>query len=186
MIAASRLARSRSLPEIEYRELRETSDFAGFVCGDSEIDKWARLHALKHHDSKKHLVTVAAFDDAPEQVIGFYALSIVVEKVSNLGGDVPFFAFQDATRCPCLQLSYMAMQKSLQGLEQGTLVLANVIRTFARLGSEIGIPALIVMPGSERARKFYSERGGFEPYAKGSGLFMPLRFAMLTVDAAVD
>lgn len=164
--------------------MRETTDFAGFVCGDSEIDKWARRDAYKHHDSRRHLVTLASFDDAPDHTIGFYALSIVVEMVANLGGDVPFFAFQDATRFSCLQLSYMAMEKSLQGQEHGTLVLANVIRTFARLGSEIGIPALIVTPGSERARKFYAERGGFEPYAKGSSMFMPLRFAMLTVDAA--
>ncbi|SFO02014.1 hypothetical protein [Sphingomonas sp. OK281] len=172
------------MPEIEYRDLSDTTDFANFVCGDSEIDKWLRNDARKHHGQRKHLVTFASFGDAPDSVVGFYALSAVVEKVANLGGDVPFFAFQDASRCPCLQLTYMAMQKEHQAQDHGTLLLANVIRTFARLGSEIGIPALIVAPGSERARKFYIDRGSFEPYAKGGGLFLPLRVATSIVTAA--
>lgn len=183
MIAACKLS-FRLVVGIEYRPLSEGTLRTGFISGDSDIDRWFLKKAWQDHSSRKHVVTCASFEEADAAVIGFFALSTVVESAANLGAEVPFFAYQDARNCPCLQLTYMAIHKDHQCKEHGTLVLARVVQEFAHVGTQIGIPALIVMPGTARARRFYDERGGFTGYAKGAGMFMPLQTALATLTEA--
>lgn len=176
----------RRLPAIEYASISASTVTDNFVCGLDDIEKWFRKSALIDHNKRKHIVTCASFEDEPDHVIGVYALSMVVEEVRNLGDGLAYYPFFGNNKyCPCLQLVYMAMRSEHQAQDHGTIMLGEITRKFADVGTEIGIPALILTPGDKRAAKFYKQRGGFVHYARGGGMFLPLRTAVETVTAAV-
>ena len=173
------------MPTIEYSSISDTTDTASFVCGLSEIEKWFRKSALVDHLRQKHIVTCATYEGAPDDIVGLYALSTVVEDTAKLGSGISYFPFfGDSRYCPALQIVYMAIRRDLQGSDQGTIVLGEIVKRFATIGEQIGIPALILTPSNPDAARFYKERGGFAPYKKGAGMFLPLQSAIATLEAA--
>lgn len=164
---------------LEYRDLCADTDTAKFICGDAEIDKWFRTKSHRDHFSGKHIVTCARFD-GEEPVIGFYALSSVVEDAKKLPG-VAFFPFSSDRFFPCVQLVYLAVHKPIQRRGYGAIIMGQVIRTFANVGAAIGIPALIVTPLNDDAKRFYTSLG-FEPYERGTRMFLPLQTALAAVE----
>lgn len=107
--------------------------------------------------------------------MGFYALSAVVEGARKIpGSSVPFFRFGSEQYFPCIQLVYLAVQKELQRQSYGETIMAYALRDFAEIGQTIGMPAMIVTPLNEDAKRFYA-RLGFEPYDRGMRMFLPLK-----------
>jgi GNAT superfamily N-acetyltransferase len=168
---------------INFRTLNADTDCSGFVCGDAEIDKWFRNKALRDHDRQRHLVTCVRFDGS-EEVIGFYALSTVVENAKKLP-DVKFFPLETDAYFPCIQLVYLAISATHQNDLYGTEVIGDLIRRFAEIGAFIGIPAMIVTPLNEDAARFY-KRLGFLAYPTGKRLVLPWQAAMAIVREAEE
>lgn len=112
--------------------------------------------------------------------MGFYALTAVVEEAKKLP-HVPFFNFPSSTHFPCIQLVYMAIRKDCQRQQHGTAVLAEIVRSFVEIGRLIGVPAMILTPINNDARRFYAWLG-FEPYA--DRMFLGLEQAIATLAAA--
>jgi GNAT superfamily N-acetyltransferase len=77
----------------------------------------------------------------------------------------------------------MAMHSDLQREGYGTIVLGEIVRVFAEVGSAIGMPAMILTPINEDAKRFY-KRLGFEPYDRGQRMFLGLEAALATIAAA--
>ncbi|MCD2324999.1 hypothetical protein LQ953_13325 [Sphingomonas sp. IC-56] len=151
------------------------------MCGDAEIDKWFRNKALKDHGTSKHIVTCATLEGSSD-VIGFYALSAVVEDVRKLPeASVSFFSYGSELYFPCIQLVYLAVIKPLQGNLYGEVIMSYALREFAHIASSIGMPAMIVTPLNERAKKFYTKLG-FEPYDRGMRMFLPLQSVLTGID----
>lgn len=118
-------------------------------------------------------------------MVGFFALSSVVEEAKKLP-DVPFVPFFGSPLYfPCVQLVYMAMHTEFQKQGYGTEVLGEVVRVFAEVGNAIGIPALILTPINDDAKRFYA-RLGFEPYDKGTRMFLGLEAAAATFNEASE
>ncbi len=166
---------------LSFRELRADCATHKFVSGDSEIDGWLRKKALKDHSARKHIVTCAREDDK-EDILGFYALSSVVESARALP-DVDFFPFETDAFFPCLQLVYLAVHQDHQRKAYGSIILAEIVRNFANVGEYTGLPALIVTPLNEDAKRFYL-RFGFTEYPRGPRLVLPIQAAIAAVEAA--
>ncbi|MEC7819198.1 MAG: GNAT family N-acetyltransferase [Pseudomonadota bacterium] len=166
---------------MEYRQLCPDTVWSAFVSGDGEIDSWLRKKSHRDHAARKHIVTCARLD-GEKDVIGFYALSTVVESVKSLPG-VGFFTFGSDSYFPCLQLVYLAVDQPHQRKNHGTIIMGQLIRDFAEIGKIIGLPAMIVLPLNADAKRFY-ERLGFEPYPNGRKMFLPLQSAIATVEEA--
>jgi len=127
------------------------------------------------------MVTCARLDGS-EDLLGFYALSSVVESAKSLP-DVNFFPFETDTYFPCVQLVYLAVHQPHQRQLHGTTIMGELIRQFAAIGEITGLPAMIVTPLNDDARRLY-RRLGFEPYPKGKRLMLPLQTAIATVQEA--
>lgn len=166
---------------LSFRELHPECSRHNFESGDNEIDEWLRKKAIRDHSAGKHIVTCAR-KSGDEEILGFYALSSVVENAKALPG-VRFFPFETNAYFPCLQLVYLAVHKPHQGKLYGTAIMAELVRRFADIGQYIGLPALIVTPLNKDAKRFYL-RLGFEAYPKGPRLVLPLQTAVATVKAA--
>lgn len=158
---------------------RHCSDISttSFCCGDAEIDKWFRAKSLKDHDKRKHIVTCVYPTGDDARVIGFYALSTVIEEVGNLSGVsyVPFFG--NPKYFPCLSMVYLAVEKSHQRQGIGSAIMVKVILDFADYGEQIGLPLLILTPLNNKVAAFY-ESLGFARYTRGVGMFLPLQTAI--------
>ena len=127
------------------------------------------------------MVTCARFD-GQEDLLGFYALSSVSEDAKKLP-DVKFFPFETKSYFPCIQLVYLAISQPLQRSGHGTEIVADLTRRFAIIGEIIGIPAMIVTPLNKDAARLY-QRCGFEAYAGGTRMVLPLQTAIATVREA--
>jgi hypothetical protein len=77
----------------------------------------------------------------------------------------------------------MAMRTDLQRKQHGTGVLGEVVRVFAEIGSAVGMPAMVLTPLNDDARRFY-RRMGFEPYDRNTRMFPGLEAAWATIAAA--
>jgi ribosomal protein S18 acetylase RimI-like enzyme len=173
------------LPAIAYRPLRRDTRCDKFVCGDAEIDKWFRKHAYRDHCESKHVVTCAYIEGHEEDVVGFYALSSVIEDAKKLP-EVKFFPFGGTAYFPCIQIVYIGVQKDFQrqpDLRVGSIILGHIVKQFAELGTLIGMPALIVTPMNAQVANFYG-RIGFAHYDNNTRMVLPLRLAVETVEQA--
>jgi GNAT superfamily N-acetyltransferase len=152
-----------------------------FSCGDAEIDKWFRNNGLKDHNKYKHIVTCACFADDTARLVGFYALSTVVEPSATLphGVHSPFYG--DGGHYPALHLVYLAVDKPFQNQKIGTAMMARVILEFAAIGETIGIPVMTLTPISEKVASFYRDLG-FQKFKRGMGMFLPLATALAVRD----
>ena len=171
--------------KISFRRHCSEISTTSFCCGDAEIDKWFRSKSLKDHDKRKHIVTCVhtAGDDAG--VIGFYALSTVIEEARNLPGVfyVPFFG--NPNYFPCLSMVYLAVQQDQQRQGIGSAIMVKVILDFAVYGEQIGLPLLILTPLDNKVAAFY-ESLGFERYKRGLGMFLPLQTAIDMRERLID
>jgi GNAT superfamily N-acetyltransferase len=170
------------LHSIDCRPLCADTQRASFTCGDAEIDKWFRNAALKHHEARKHLVTCARFLES-ERVVGFYALSAVVEDVRKLPkASISFFSFGSDRYFPCIQLVYLAVETALQRDKLGKTIMGYALRDFAEIGQRIGMPAMILTPLNSDAARFYHDLG-FLPYEGGTRMFLPLKSVLSGLSA---
>ena len=166
---------------LNYRELTAECATHQFVSGDSDIDKWFLKKSLKDHNKRKHVVTCVREGESRE-ILGFYALSSVVEDAKALP-EVDFFPFSTSFYFPCLQLVYLAVNQPKQRQSYGTIIMAEIVRRFAEIGQYTGLPALIVTPLNEDAERFYL-RLGFTRYPKLKRLVLPIQTAIATVNEA--
>lgn len=166
---------------LDYRELCGDTARHKLKCGDAEIDKWWFKDALKHHDARKHVTTCVRRDPQSDPV-GFYTLSTVTEDVRDLPG-VSIFSLGH-NYFPCLQLVYLAVDAPHQRQGIGTEAVIHLTLRYAEIGQAIGIPAMIVTPLNNDAERLYRSLG-FQPYPRHPRLFMPLRVAVETRDAAL-
>lgn len=168
---------------LNYRVLTAECETHKFVSGDGEIDKWFRKKSLRDHTSRKHVVTCVR-EDEDQKILGFYALSSVVEDAKALP-EVNFFPFATSAYFPCLQLVYLAVDRPKQRQQYGTIIMAEIVRRFAEIGRYTGLPALIVTPLNDEAERFYL-RLGFTRYPKAKRLVLPIQTALATIEQAKE
>ena len=175
------------VPALEYRYLDEAVKRAGFSCRNPEIDQWFARRALKAHREGSIVVICAHLAGQPDRPIGFYALATVAEEVARLPGLPPRHRLRSGAHFSALQLVWLGVDHRFQGQGFGIRLMAQVVRTFAAVGPQIGLPALIVMPHPEnygRLKLFY-EGLDFREYVDGGTMFLPLQLA-LSAQASQD
>jgi len=154
----------------------------GLICTNPEINKWFAGSAKKQHADGSVRVTCAVEDGVGDRPLGFYALATVAEEISNLPG--VYHPFRGGEHFSALQLVWLATDKGYVDRGLGSLMVGEVIRLFARVGPEIGLPHLIVVPAEqdyERLVGFYDGLG-FKPYKDGEAMFLTLPEAIDAVN----
>jgi GNAT superfamily N-acetyltransferase len=164
-----------AVPSLEFWPLTKNASKASFGCGEKQVDDYFRKHAWKSHERTTHRVTCCALPGVSKAAAGFYSLACVTEEIGKLPGHY-YAAFGSSKLFPCLQLAWMGVHKPMQGSKIGLKMLGRVVETFAKVGTEIGLPHLIVVPINDEVNRFYSKMD-FEEYDKGERMFLPLQVA---------
>lgn len=162
------------LPPIRFVTLSEEHDCAGFDCNNNEINQWVRRKAIKEHQPGVLNVT-CAIPEGKLRPIGIFALSTVAEEVGNLPG-FKYRIFRSGLHFPAMHLVWLATDKGFADRGLGKLMAGHVIRIFADVGTQIGIPHLILTPAEQDREKlvqFYSDLG-FKCYKDGDSMFLSI------------
>lgn len=175
------MAAGDPLPSINFIPIGERMVRRGFRCASRDINSWFERKALKEHISGCVRVNCAVEDGLPHRPIGFYALAVVVEEVSNLPGS--YHPFRGGGHFSALQLVWLATDRGFVRRGLGERMVGRAITTFAQIGPLIALPHLIVVPDPkdhDRLTRFYTKLG-FTSYKDGEAMFLPLQSAVQAV-----
>jgi len=162
------------VPSVQFKPLNHAACKTRFTCGAKDIDKYLANDAWKQHSRGTHRVTYCHLT-ASSAPAGFFTLACVTEEIRKIKG--AYHPFGGSDRFPCLQLVWLGVHSNLQGQKIGKLMLAQAIATFARVGEQIGLPHLVLIPISDEVKPFYAKLG-FREYDGGQRMFLPLESAI--------
>jgi hypothetical protein len=135
------------LPAIQFEPLSDGHDCSGFRCSNNEINQWVARKARKEHTPGVMHVT-CAIPRGEGRPIGVYALSTVAEEISNLPGK-NYRLFRSGKHFPAMHLVWLATDMGFEDRGLGKTMVGRVIRQFAELGTQMGIPHLILTPANQ-------------------------------------
>lgn len=150
--------------------LNDRHDRKGFDCGDVELNGWLCQVARQHKEKGVSSTFVAVAEDASQDVLGFYAISLA----ELVNADLPAqYRKRLPARVPVFRLGRLATSAGYQGNGIGEFMLFDAIDRVTRIASEVGGVGFVVN-AKHSAVDFYTQYG-FEQMADHShNLFLPL------------
>lgn len=131
------------------------------------MNDWLRNIANQHQKKNLSRTYVAVFPDAPETIVGYYALAaFLVETaempVKRLPGKVS-----------AVLLARLAVDKNHKGRGLGAFLLMHALDTVLKTSEAVGVQCVVVEAIDDNAAAFY-RKYGFEPFtATPRRLFLP-------------
>ncbi len=145
----------------------------GFHCNVEALDNY--IHKQAGQDIKRRInrVFVASLPDTPEVILGYYSLSTLSIKLTQLP--------ETLTRklpkhpIPAALIGRLAVSKNVQGRGIGKMMLVDAIKRTLSVSEQIAIYAMVVDAINDTAKEFY-EQFGFNRLSDDSPrLFLPLK-----------
>lgn len=150
--------------------LSDRHDRKGFDCGNAELNNWFAQVARQHKEKGVSSTFVAVADEAAQEVLGFYAISLAELVTTDLPAQ---YRKRLPARVPVFRLGRLATAKRHERKCIGEFMLFDAIDRVTRIAGEIGGVGLMVN-AKESAIDFY-KRYGFEQMADHPlNLFLPL------------
>jgi GNAT superfamily N-acetyltransferase len=147
-------------------------DRQSFDCGRPELNDWLRNIARQHQDKGLSKTFVAALDDAPSRICGYYALTLTEVDTQSLS---------EAQRkklprlIPGIRLGRLAVDAQFQGKRLGELLLIDALERVRLIHQHAGVVGLFVDAIDDKAAAFYAHFG-FEAFTDDPlKLFLPVR-----------
>lgn len=135
-----------------------------FQCAEPELERWLKQRALKNQLAGASRVFVVCADDA---VVGYYALAAGSVRHAEAPGRI---RRNMPEPIPVAILGRLAVHSAWGGRGIGGGLLKDAVERTLNLAEGMGIRILLCHAISERAKKFYQDRG-----------FVPSPVAPLTV-----
>lgn len=178
------------LPALEYKPLHG-SHVGAFSCGEHEIDRFFRKHALNEHKKFHSRVTVAFFEGTNE-VAAFYALSVrlvnekVLAKEENRTWLQRYRNFNNVFIC--LNLEYVAVARKHQRQGLGKVLMGRVLEEFATIAKSSSIQLITGRAIDRDVFEFYKQLG-FQEYGTDANqplMFLPAISVIEMIDSVRD
>ena len=129
-----------------------------FASGRQELDEWLQRVARQHQDKGLSKTFVAINESAPDQIYGYYALTLSELDSHHL----PETRRKKLPRrIPGVRLGRLAVHKNYQGKGLGELLLVDAMTRARRIFTEAGGIGLFVDAIDEQTAG-YCRRFGFE------------------------
>jgi len=131
-------------------------DRQGFDCGRQELNDWLRKVARQHQDKGLSKTFVATREDAPDRILGYYALTLAELENRHLP---EAWRKKLPRRIPGVRLGRLAVDRRCQGKGLGELLLIDALTRMRRVYTEAGGIGLFVDAIDEQAAGFYRRFG---------------------------
>jgi GNAT superfamily N-acetyltransferase len=155
--------------------LAKSHDRSAFDCGDDVLNQYLRRYARQNHDSGGAKCFVAAPEDAPLRILGFYTLS----PASIEYGRTPALVTKGLGRydVPVFRLGRLAVDAAAQGRGLGGALLLRAVDRCIRVAGEVGGVALLIDAKNARAASWYVSYGASPLLDAPLSLVLPLALA---------
>jgi GNAT superfamily N-acetyltransferase len=141
--------------------LDQHHDVSGFDCGEPALNTWLRTIAHQHQNKNLSKTFVLVDDEAPQTIIGFYALAL--RGLMPREALPPAMAKKLPSNVPGYTLARLAVGAPFQGAGYGETLLMDAIFRARSVASQAGGPFLFVDAKDSRAANFYANYG-FAPF----------------------
>jgi GNAT superfamily N-acetyltransferase len=156
-----------------------------FVCGYRDIDRWFREDALKCHAELQYRVVTAHLVGQLDSVVGFYAMTTLLESQIELEGGSRWLGFRPQSgRFSTVQLSYVAVHRDLQRQGYGTVLMGAVLQDFYEVVIRTGIFSLTLQAINRDVMDFYKRLGFVQygnPHAEMPKMILPAQSVIETI-----
>jgi len=136
--------------------LTGSHDRQGFDGGRQELNDWLRKVARQHQDKGLSKTFVAIREDAPDRILGYYALTLAELENRHLP---EAWRNKLPRRIPGVRLGRLAVDRRCQGKGLGELLLIDALTRTRRIYTEAGGIGLFVDAIDEEAAGFYRRFG---------------------------
>ncbi len=136
--------------------LTGSHDRQGFDGGRQELNDWLRKVARQHQDKGLSKTFVATREDAPDRILGYYALTLAELENRHLP---EAWRNKLPRRIPGVRLGRLAVDRRCQGKGLGELLLIDALTRTRRIYTEAGGIGLFVDAIDEEAAGFYRRFG---------------------------
>jgi GNAT superfamily N-acetyltransferase len=152
--------------------LAGSHDRQGFDCGRIELNDWLKNVARQHQDKGLSRTFVAALENQPAQICGYYALTLTEVDTQSLQAP---YRKKLPRMIPGVRLGRLAVDQRYQDRRLGELLLMDSIERVRRIHEHAGVVGLFVDALDGNAARFYA-RYGFEAFVdEPLRLFLPVR-----------
>lgn len=160
---------------IQIHPLQSHHDTEAFSCGDDALDQWFRRTAGQHIRKGISRTYVAVTSDHPQQVLGFYSLTVGEAETGALPAAL---AKTLPRKIPIVLLGRLGVAVRAQGRGIGGHLLVDALRRTVRVASEVGISAILVEAKNPKAVLFYQHFGFLTLPDSPQRLVLPVKTAI--------
>jgi X-X-X-Leu-X-X-Gly heptad repeat protein len=140
--------------------LNSAHDASGFDSGSSAQTEWLRRHALLAQSAGTSRVYVVTEVDSPV-VVGYFALA--AGSVELADGSARLRKGVGRHPVPVAVLTRLGVDRRARAGGLGRVLVRDALLRVNTAADVIGIRALLIHAGSDRARAFYEHLAEFEP-----------------------
>jgi len=139
-----------------------------FTCGKRPLDSFLKNKAKKVVKRSEHRVFCAHLDGSPN-VIGYYALQLGTDSVSELPDANKDNYLKNYVAFPALNLSFLAVDSQYRRQGLGQFLLMDVFARAAIIAEHAGFYALTLVSLDEDSTAFYTSLN-FRVYSENTRL----------------
>ncbi len=155
---------------IRFLELSRAHNRDNFDCGNADLNNFLRNFARQNLKKGLSRTFVAVDDKFPEEILGFYTLSLFEILAIKLPER---FEKRYKGRIPAVKLARLAVAKGKQRQQLGKHMLINAIKRVVLIAEHAGVIGMFVDATNESAIGYY-QKFGFMPLPNHlSQLFLP-------------
>ena len=171
-----------TVPNWHEEPIQKAHDRDAFDCNDNDLNHYLRKFARQNHESGG-AKTFLAIDDSTGRVLGYYSLAPTSanyeQTPENTRRGLPRHAV------PGFRLARLAIDRGQHSKGLGTqLLLAAALRCI-KVAGEVGGVALFIDAKTERAAKWYEERGAARLTSMPAGFPIPMVIPLKTLESAL-
>lgn len=141
---------------MQVRPLAGDHDRHEFDCGRKELNDWLRQVARQHQDKGLSKTFVAVNEEVSARIYGYYALTLAELENRHLP---EAWRKRLPRRIPGVRLGRLAVDRQLQGMGLGQLLLVDALKRAQRIYAEAGGIGLFVDALDEQAAGYYRSFG---------------------------
>jgi GNAT superfamily N-acetyltransferase len=171
-----------TLPAWHEEAIGKQHDRDSFDCTDRELNEYLRRFARQNHENGG-AKTFLAIENNQGRILGFYTLA----PCSAVYDHTPDTLRKGLPRYPVpgYRLGRLAVDNSVKGNGLGTQLMLAAGRRSIRVAGEVGGVAMFIDAKSERAAKWYEERGAMRLAGNPEGLPIPMLISLKTIATAL-
>jgi ribosomal protein S18 acetylase RimI-like enzyme len=142
------------LTKVEILPFSGRTVYNRFECGKRPLDQFLKNKASKAVKRNEHRVFCAHLDGSPN-VIGYYALQVGGDSVSDLPDANKNNYLKNYTAFPAIHLSFVAVHSDYKRQRLGEFLLMDVFSKVATISDCAGFFALTLMSLDDDSTAFY-------------------------------